>query len=631
MAVIGQGIAGPFDPLSRRALGPQGRRLSDVQAFRISMGDPPQLALLLFPSLHGGEISLLPRDFASLIPASIQPLLTSPRRAQPSMATNHLHNLTTLIKRCAMRAPFAAETAPSALDLAQASFEQSNSTPAPSQHAVAASSPAPASPSPPQPATAPSPPPAPPEPVPEFIEEFDNLINQSLAKWLKISNDVGGVVAEQAAKVVEAFKEERKFLLITTKAKKPDLQGADMAVFQDLVKPIGALMTAVGNIKDLNRGDKHYNNLSTVAESIMGLAWVTIDVKPFKHIESSLAAAEFWGNKILTANKNKDEQQIEWVKAFYQVFRDLTHYVKNYFPNGIPWNPTGVPAAEAAKAVNSAPPPVPAAPVPSGAPAPAPGPPPPPPPPPGPPPILKIDEQKSEPSRPSGFNAVFSELNKGEEVTKGLRKVDKSEMTHKNPSLRAGSTVPDRDSSARGKSPAPPGTKPKPESMRVKKPPKKELDGNKWTIENFDTAPGPINIEVSLTHSVLISKCNNVTIMLKGKANAVTIENTNRVSLIVESLVSTVDVVKSQNFALQVLETIPTILMDQVDGAQIYLSKESSSTRVYSSKSASINLNVLTGHGDDADYQELPLPSQICSWWDEDKGEVVNEIVSHAA
>jgi adenylyl cyclase-associated protein len=118
------------------------------------------------------------------------------------------------------------------------------------------------------------------------------------------------------------------------------------------------------------------------------------------------------------------------------------------------------------------------------APAPAAGgPPPPPPPPPGPPPVLKINEQKAE-SKPAagGFGAVFSELNKGEAVTKGLRKVDKSEMTHKNPSLRAGSTVSDRPPSARGKSPAPPGTKPKPESMRVKKPPKKELEGNKWTI-----------------------------------------------------------------------------------------------------------------------------------------------------
>ncbi len=97
---------------------------------------------------------------------------------------------------------------------------------------------------------------------------------------------------------------------------------------------------------------------------------------------------------------------------------------------------------------------------------------------------------------------------------------------------------------------------------------------------------------------------------------------------------STVDVVKSANFALQVLETIPTVMLDQVDGAQIYLARESSGTRVFSSKSASINLNVISGGGEgeeeEEDYKEIPLPSQICSWFDEGKGEVVNEIVSHS-
>jgi adenylyl cyclase-associated protein len=162
------------------------------------------------------------------------------------------------------------------------------------------------------------------------------------------------------------------------------------------------------------------------------------------------------------------------------------------------------------------------------------------------------------------------------------------------------------------------------------------IDTDFETQENFDKEPGPIELEVSLSHSVLISKCNNTTVILRGKANAVTIENTNRLSLVVESLVSTVDVVKSANFALQVLETIPTVLLDQVDGAQVYLSKESAAiTRLYSSKSASINLNVIPGGAGDGqeeeeeDYKEIPLPSQICSWWDAEKGDVVNEIVSH--
>ncbi len=145
--------------------------------------------------------------------------------------------------------------------------------------------------------------------------------------------------------------------------------------------------------------------------------------------------------------------------------------------------------------------------------------------------------------------------------------------------------------------------------------------------ENFEGGKEPLEIEANMSHSILISKCSNTTIIVRGKANAVTIENTNRLSLVVDSLVSTVDAVKSQNLALQVLGTIPTVLLDQIDGAQIYFSKESTSARIFSSKSSGINLNVI---GDDEDYKEVPLPSQICSYYDAAKKDLVSEIVSHA-
>ena len=73
--------------------------------------------------------------------------------------------------------------------------------------------------------------------------------------------------------------------------------------------------------------------------------------------------------------------------------------------------------------------------------------------------------------------SVFADLNRGSDVTRGLKKVDPSMQTHKNPGLRAGSTVlarSDSNGSLTGKS-TPPGKKPKPESMRTKKPPRQEL------------------------------------------------------------------------------------------------------------------------------------------------------------
>ena len=463
------------------------------------------------------------------------------------------------------------------------------------------------------------------EPLPESIEDFDAFLNSSVAKYSKLSEALGGLIAEQAAKVVQGFKEERKFLLITTKAKRPDLSNNhDMELYQEVLQPINKSLMSVVEIKETNRGSAFNNQLSAVADGIMMLAWITDEAKPHKHVENALGSAQYYGNRVIKDNKDKDQQQVEWIQAFQQIFKDLSEYVKQYYPSGIPWNPKGQPLQEIIKSIAAA-----SAPAAALAPPPPPPPPgagaPPPPPPPGPPPVLQINDSKGSSKASGGFDAVFSELNKGEAVTAGLRKVDKSQMTHKNPSLRAGNTVSDEP--PRAKSPAP-GKKPKPESMRVKKPPVKILEGNKWTIEHYEKESAPIEIEAQLAHSVLISKCNNSTIIIKGKANAVTIENTNRLNLVVDTLISSVDVVKSQNFALQVLGTLPTVMMDQIDGAQVYFSKESTSTKIIHSKSANINLNVISGPDDD--YVEVPLPSQMSSYYDPVKKALVDEIVSHA-
>jgi adenylyl cyclase-associated protein len=117
---------------------------------------------------------------------------------------------------------------------------------------------------------------------------------------------------------------------------------------------------------------------------------------------------------------------------------------------------------------------------------------------------------------------------------------------------------------------------------------------------------------------------------VKGKANAISIDNSPRLSLIVESLISSVDVIKSSNFALQVLGNLPTILMDQVDGAQIYLGKESTNTEVFSSKCSSINLNIVEANEfEEDDYKEVALPEQIRSFIGKD-GNITSEIVEHA-
>jgi len=161
--------------------------------------------------------------------------------------------------------------------------------------------------------------------------------------------------------------------------------------------------------------------------------------------------------------------------------------------------------------------------------------------------------------------------------------------------------------------------------MRTKKPPVKTLEGNKWLIENYDSVDKPIDIKVEMSQSVLITRCNKAVIILHGKANAISVDNSNRLSLIIDSLVSSVDVIKSQNFQIQVNETLPTVLLDQVDQATIFLGPDSLNTEVLLSKCSGINLCTLEGD----ESKETPLPEQIRTYISAD-GKIVSEIVEHS-
>lgn len=89
------------------------------------------------------------------------------------------------------------------------------------------------------------------------------------------------------------------------------------------------------------------------------------------------------------------------------------------------------------------------------------------------------------------------------------------------------------------------------------------------------------------------------------------------------------DVIKSPKFALQIDGVVPTVLLDQVDGANIHLNQESLGTEVLSSKCSSINITLPPNEeAGEEDYKECPLPEQFRTYIKD--GAVVNEIVDHA-
>ncbi|KAF1912994.1 adenylate cyclase associated N terminal-domain-containing protein [Ampelomyces quisqualis] len=529
---------------------------------------------------------------------------------------NNMNSFTTLIKRL--------EAATSRLeDIASSAIP--NGEAAPAGVSNGAQSPGPAAKLAGSTSTTPAPKP-PVESAPPAIEAFDAMADTELKTWLELSSMLGEVIEGQSKAVQQAFAAQRQYIYIASKAKKPD----DRTIME-LLKDLQASMEKTDEFKQQNREAALKDPLTMVADGVGCLGWITISsgssMKPHDHVKELFGGAQMYGNKVLKEYKDKPENKIfvEWVRAYYKLFDAQTEYAKKHHPGGVAWNATGIDAKEAAKQISSTgssssavppPPPMPAGGISqaSGIPPPPPGMPPPP----GSAPAPK----KAAPD----MNAVFDDLNRGSDVTKGLKKVDPNQMTHKNPSLRATAPVPtrsDSNGSLRGKSPAP-GKKPKPESMRTKKPPRKELDGNRWIVENFESPTGMVEIDAELNHTILISRCKNTTVRINGKTNAMSIDNSSRTSIIVDSLVSSVDVIKCPNFAIQVLGTLPTILLDQVDGAIVYLSKESLNTEVFTSKCSSININVPT----EDDFVENPVPEQMRSYVKD--GKVVSEIVEHA-
>lgn len=145
-------------------------------------------------------------------------------------------------------------------------------------------------------------PPTPVESVPESVEDFDTFMSTTVAKYVTLSNAIGGPIAAQAAAVMQGFKGQRSFLLISTKAKKPEMTSP---VYGELLKPIQQGISAVVDIRDANRGSPVFDQLSAVSESVSVFAWVTIDPKPVKHIEESLGSSQYYGNRVLKENKDK--------------------------------------------------------------------------------------------------------------------------------------------------------------------------------------------------------------------------------------------------------------------------------------------------------------------------------------
>lgn len=471
--------------------------------------------------------------------------------------------------------------------------------------------------------------------LPKSIKEFDLFIDEKINTYVEQSNKIDSILGEQAEVFKNAILKERNLLLAASKSKKIALD--DINFQNSVIMPINELIMKVIQIKDDNRSSKNFNYLNAVAEGVAVLGWIVTST-PVSYIPDFKDSAQFWTNRVLKDNKGTDNEEnaTNWVKSFLTIFDDLKNYVKEYQTTGIAFN--GSEDFETAfKSVNSteSSTPISTSSVSSG------GAPPPPPPPPPPPADLFAEEKannavaaSSSSTSTSGMGAVFAELNKGESITSGLKKVDKSEMTHKNPELRKKSV------------PMPP-KKPKNLSsgnskedvnvdkvVKTKKTPQNELVDNKWMITNVtkqditDNNNGMIIIEGEMDQSVYIGNCEGIVVQIKGKVNAISVNICNKVGIVIEKAISSVELTKSNKCEIQVIDNVPIINVDQCESTNIYLSESAINVELYSSCCTALNVNVPDKTNEDGDLKELAISEQFVTRFTND-GRQTTEPVHH--
>lgn len=251
-----------------------------------------------------------------------------------------------------------------------------------------------------------------------IIEEYNSWIDNLLNPYLDLSNQIGDLVKDQSSIVKELFIQTRDRILVKViNCKKPK----NLSSFQDSLSPLVSLLTSISELTESNesRKSKFYQNLKTVNEGIQAAGWITVEDKPGPFINEIKDSSQFYANRVIKDFKNQEEIHVTWAKSFITLLDELRKYVMKYHTTGLAWNNAeGVDFESYNESENNSsippPPAPPASPVPATVPAPV-----------------------SGNAQPAGPEAVFAELNKGEDITKGLRKVDKSEMTHKNPQLRS--------------------------------------------------------------------------------------------------------------------------------------------------------------------------------------------------
>eukprot|EP01035_Chromulina_nebulosa_P020107 gene20107-26106_t len=399
--------------------------------------------------------------------------------------------------------------------------------------------------------------------LPRSVKGFDSYTQSYLEPFVAATAKLGGDAEVVGKLVKEAWAELRALILKASACKEPA-----PAAFSGLLSGLGAKVKEINASVKRNEWEKH---TKTVSEGLGALNWVAVKPAPRDFIESFVGGSDYWANGIRKEYRTTNPDQIAFCDTFKTLLLELMAYVKEYHTTGLTWNPKGVDVSEFnPESVASKPTPT--------------------------PPASKTTATTS--AKPAV--ALFSALNKGENITSGLKTVTKDMQTWR--SEYKGADVPTPVKVAPKVAPRVAET--------VKGPPKLEFQdaGSKWVVENQSASNGVVTIQIQdKKETVYIFGCIGATISVKGKCKSIVVDSSKKTKLYFDTAMASVEVVNSQRMEVHCLEKVPSVAIDKTDGIVVNLPASSLDSSIVASKSSEMNVAFPDESGD---VIERPIPEQ---------------------
>ncbi|KAG7672272.1 hypothetical protein Ndes2526B_g06736 [Nannochloris sp. 'desiccata'] len=488
------------------------------------------------------------------------------------------------------------------------------------------------------------------------VTAYQALLGTQVSDLITAAETIGGEVLRATRIVADAFHSELEIIAAFASCPKP----TDPSALQPLLQPTAEKIMEAGTLTSGPRS-QYADHFRTLSEAAQALTWVAYQpgcglALPPQHVEDAWSAAEFYANKVLMGWKGRGPEHGVWVAALKASLLTLKGYCAQYHSTGPAWNPNGTSDVSTFKydqknvsggtaAPKQA---APAAAIKKAGP-----PPPPPPPPPG--SLIQPKQQPAAatttPAAPSSSGtmaALFADINKGTAVTAGLKKVT-DDMKTKNRSDRTG-TVPSSTSTGSGggsgSSDTTIGGNIKKKGSITTLPPRFECEqGRKWVIENQKgnkpDSGGGGGIVVENTEpkqTVYIYNCHDSTIQVRGKVNAITLDNCTKCGLVFDTVVASCEVVNCISVQIQCTGDAQTVAVEKTDGCQLFMYAEAlEKTGITSAKISEFNVvalkNTTKGGGggekeEEEEPQEFAIPEQYLSRYI--NGKMVTETVTHS-